>query len=427
VSFWLVLLNALLFEAISARHDPVRLRRHAVAWVAIFGFVNLYNGVRWFRGIAPLGYQEVAVIQPNIPQKIKWDDHYARQILDHMFTLNAAAATNSTNLVVWPETAIPYHIDESKGFQLMQMGTLPQGNTYVLTGRKLMLDELQRCNYAQNTVRAYIHAVEDFSRYFHRSPDRLGPEQIREYQVHLFRDCKLSPGTIEGRTAALRFLFVKTLRRPYLSGHIPFPKRQRRMPTVLSQEEVARLIASAQNLMHRTMLMLLYPTGLRRAELCHLKVCDIDSERMVIHVRQGKGGRDRDVLLTPKLLDTLREYWRWMKPKTYLFPGTVNNWRADVPITEKIVWKAVAEAAKHAGVSKHVSPHTLRHSFATHMLEAGADLRTIQILLGHAKLADTTVYLHLSRRHLQAVPSPLEAIEVSGPDQVKRSRRLVKR
>ena len=293
--------------------------------------------------------------------------------------------------------------------------------------RKLMLDELQRRNYAQNTVRAYIHAIEDFAKYFHRSPDRLGPEHIREYQVHLFRDCKLSPGTIEGRTAALRFLFVKTLRRPYLPDHIPFPKRQRRMPTVLSPEEVSRLIASAQNLLHRTMLMMLYATGLRRAELCHLKVCDIDSERMVIHVRQGKGSRDRDVLLTPKLLDTLREYWRWMKPKTYLFPGTVNNWRADVPITEKIVWKAVAEAAKHAGLSKHVSPHTLRHSFATHMLEAGADLRTIQVLLGHAKLADTTVYLHLSRRHLQAVPSPLETIEVSSPDQVKRSRRLIKR
>jgi integrase/recombinase XerD len=293
--------------------------------------------------------------------------------------------------------------------------------------RKLILDELQRRNYAQNTVRAYIHAIEDFAKYFHRSPDRLGPEHIRRYQVHLFRDCKLSPGTIEGRTAALRFLFVKTLRRPYLPDHIPFPKRQRRLPTVLSQEEVSRLIASAQNLMHRTMVMMLYATGLRRAELCHLKFADIDSERMVIHVRQGKGGRDRDVLLTPKLLDTLREYWRWMKPKTYLFPGTVNNWRADVPITEKIVWTAVAKAAKHAGITKHVSPHTLRHSFATHMLEAGADLRTIQVLLGHAKLADTTVYLHLSRRHLQAVPSPLEAIDVSSPEQVKRSRRLIKR
>ena len=287
--------------------------------------------------------------------------------------------------------------------------------------RKLMLDELQRRNYAQNTVRAYIHAVEDFAKYFRRSPDRLGPGHIREYQVHLFRDCKLSPGTIAGRTAALRFLFVKTLRRRYLPDHIPFPKRQRRLPIVLSQEAVARLIASARNLMHRTMLMTLYATGLRRAELCHLKVSDIDSERMVIHVRQGKGGRDRDVLLTPQLLQTLREYWRWMKPRTYLFPGTVNNWRADVPITEKIVWTAVAEAAKHADITKHVSPHTLRHSFATHMLEAGADLRTIQILLGHAKIGDTALYLHLSRRHLQAVASPLEAIEVSSPDEVKRS------
>ena len=293
--------------------------------------------------------------------------------------------------------------------------------------RQMMLDELQRRNYAQNTVRAYIHAVEDFAKYFRRSPDRLGPGHIREYQVHLFRDCKLSPGTIAGRTAALRFLFVKTLRRRYLPDHIPFPKRQRRLPIVLSQEAVARLIASARNLMHRTMLMTLYATGLRRAELCHLKVSDIDSERMVIHVRQGKGGRDRDVLLTPQLLQTLREYWRWMKPRTYLFPGTVNNWRADVPITEKIVWTAVAEAAKHADITKHVSPHTLRHSFATHMLEAGADLRTIQILLGHAKIGDTALYLHLSRRHLQAVASPLEAIEVSSPDEVKRSRRLRKR
>jgi site-specific recombinase XerD len=179
--------------------------------------------------------------------------------------------------------------------------------------------------------------------------------------------------------------------------------------------------------MHRTMLMTLYATGLRRAELCHLKVTDIDSERMVIHVHQGKGSRDRDVLLTPKLLDTLREYWRWMKPKTYLFPGMVNNWRADVPITEKIVWDAVAHAAKQAGIKKHVSPHTLRHSFATHMLEAGADLRTIQVLLGHSKLEHTTVYLHLSRRHLQAIPSPLEAIEVSRPDEMKRSRRRMKR
>jgi site-specific recombinase XerD len=268
--------------------------------------------------------------------------------------------------------------------------------------------------------------VEDFAKYFHRSPERLGPSHIREYQVHLFRDRKLSARTIQSRCSALRFLFVKTLRRPYLPDEIPFPKCPRKLATVLSLEEVARLIDSARNLMHRTMLMILYATGLRRSELCHLKVSDIDSERMVIHVH-GKGSHERDVLLTPKLLETLREYWRWMKPKTFLFPGTVKNWRADVPITEKIVWDAVAHAVKHAGIKKRVSPHTLRHCFATHMLEAGADLRTIQVLLGHSKLEHTTVYLHLSRRHLQAIPSPLEAIEVSRPDEVKRSRRLMKR
>jgi site-specific recombinase XerD len=290
-----------------------------------------------------------------------------------------------------------------------------------------MLDELQRRNYSQSTVRSYIHAIEDFAKYFHRSPERLGLEHIRQYQAYLFRERKLSPGTVEGRTAALRFFYVKTLRRPYLPDHIPLPKRQRRLPTILGQEEVARLIDCASNLMHRTMLMMLYATGLRRAEMSHLKVSDIDSKRMVIHVRQGKGGRDRDVLLTPKLLETLREYWRWMKPRTYLFPGTVKGWRADVPITEKIVWTAVSEASRRAGIAKRISPHTLRHCFATHMLEAGADLRTIQVLLGHAKIGDTALYLHLSRRHLQAIPSPLEAIEVSSSDGVKRSRRKMKR
>ena len=293
--------------------------------------------------------------------------------------------------------------------------------------RKMMLDELQRRNYAQSTVRSYIKAIEDFARYFGKSPERLGPEHIRQYQVHLFRDRKLAAGTVEGRAAALRFLFVKTLHRPYLPDQIPFPKRARRLPTVLSPDEVALLIDSAKNLMHRAILMTLYATGLRRAELCRLKVADIDSGRMLIHVREGKGGRDRDVLLSDKLLETLREYWRWMKPKVWLFPGMVNNWRANVPIDTKVVWEAVRAAKERAGIIKRVSPHTLRHSFATHMLEAGADLRTIQVLLGHAKLADTTVYLHLSRRHLQAVASPLEALDLSNSGEAKLSRKRQKR
>jgi site-specific recombinase XerD len=293
--------------------------------------------------------------------------------------------------------------------------------------RKKMLDELQRRNYSQSTIRSYTKTIERFAEHFDRRPDQLGPDQIREYQVHLFRDLKLSAGTVEQQGAALRFFFVKTLRRAYLPEHIPFPKRARPLPTILSQEEVTRLIEGADNLMHRAMLMTLYSTGLRRAELCHLKVADVDSSRMVIHVHRGKGGRDRDVLLSPNLLETLREYWRWMRPKTYLFPGMVNNWRADVPITEKMVWGAVREAAQRAGIKKRVSPHTLRHTFATHMLEAGADLRTIQVLLGHAKLADTTLYLHLSRRHLQAVASPLDSIQLSKPDGVARSRKRVKK
>lgn len=293
--------------------------------------------------------------------------------------------------------------------------------------RKMMLEELQRRNYSKATVRTYLMAVRQFAEYFHRSPDRLGPDHIRRFQSYLLQEKKLSPRSIVQRVSALRFLFVKTLKRHSMLEHLPFPKAPRRLPTVLSQDEVGRLIDSASNLLHRTMLMTLYSTGMRRAELCRLQVRDIDSERNLIHIRAGKGGRDRDVPLSPKLLETLREYWRWMKPKTWLFPGTVKNWRADVPISDKIPWHACREAAQRAGIQKRVSPHTLRHSWATHLLEAGADLRTIQVLLGHAKLEHTIVYLHLSQKHLTAVANPLEAISVSSPDNSKRSRKLQKR
>ncbi len=289
--------------------------------------------------------------------------------------------------------------------------------------RKRMLEELQRRNYSPSTVRAYLYAVEEFARYFGKSPDKLNQEQLRQYQLHLLHDRKLTIGTIVGRIAALRFFFVRVLRRPYRQIDLIYPKRPERLPTVLSQEEVAQLLDSANNLLDYAMLMTLYATGMRRAELIRLKIEDIDSQRMIIHIRQGKGNRDRDVPLTPKLLKTLREYWRWMKPKTYLFPGMVHNWRADKPITPKCVWLAVQDAAKRAGIKKRVSPHTLRHSWATHLLENGADLRAIQMLLGHVDLETTAVYLHLSRRHLQAVVNPVETMPVSVLDTVKRSRR----
>jgi len=293
--------------------------------------------------------------------------------------------------------------------------------------RQKMLEELRRRNYSHRTAKAYIRIVREFAEYFHQPPDKLGPEQIRQYQAHLFQAKKLAPATVSQYVSALRFLFVKTLRRHFLAEHIPFPKAHKRLPAVLSPEEVARLIDSARNLYHRTLLMTLYSTAMRRAELCRLKVRDIDSQRMMIRINQGKGRRDRDVPLSPKLLDTLRVYWRWMQPTTYLFPGTVKRVRADVPISVNSVWLACRQAAQSAGISKRISPHSLRHSCASHLLEAGADLRTIQVLLGHSRLEHTLVYLHLSTKHLQAVPNPLDQLHISNLDNVKRSRRLKKK
>jgi integrase/recombinase XerD len=293
--------------------------------------------------------------------------------------------------------------------------------------RKLMLEELQRRNYSQTTVTGYIRTVADFAKYFQRPPDQLGPDEIRSYQLHLLKDRKQGPRTVGTQTAALRFFFCKTLKRNYPVEEVPYPRAPRKLPIILTQDETVRLIDSASNLFHRAMLMTLYSTGIRRAELCHLKVEDIDSVRMIIHIRHGKRNRDRDVPLSPKLLETLREYWRWMQPETYLFPGTKNGWRADKPITPKVLWEACREAAQAAGITKDVRPHLLRHSFATHLLENGADLATVQLLLGHSDLKATSIYLHLSERHLKAAGTPIDKAEFSEPKQVKRSRRLHKR
>lgn len=278
--------------------------------------------------------------------------------------------------------------------------------------RKMMLDELERRNYTQTTRRAYLCAVEQFAKHYHRPPDQLGLDHIREYQAHLFRVRKLKPATVAVRLAGLRFLFVAVLKRPWTVDDTPYPIRPQKLPTVLSQQEVAQLIESALTPVHRAVLITLYATGLRRTELTRLKVSDIDTERMVIHVISGKGRKDRDVMLSPRLLAELRQYWRGLKhkPRTWLFPGGRWHGRTEAPMTDKVVWYACEQAAKRAGIDKRVHPHTLRHSFATHLLEAGVDLRTIQLLLGHSDLKATTVYLHLSHRHLQATASPLDAL-----------------
>lgn len=291
--------------------------------------------------------------------------------------------------------------------------------------RQMVLDELQRRNYAEITIKNYLRIIDDFAGYFGQPIEKLGPNHIRAYQAHLFRDRKLASKTVRVHVAALRFVYVKTLKRHYMLDYIPFPKEERRLPLVLSQEEVSRLIEASGSLMHRAMLMTLYATGVRRTEAANLKVADIDSKRMVIHIRQGKGRRDRDIPLSPKLLDVLREYWRWMRPKTYLFPGTRNGWRADVPISPKMMWAACREAADRAGLDGRVAPHCLRHSYATHLLEAGTDLYTIQKLLGHADLRHTLVYLHLSRIHLHSAASPLDTLDIADATLVRRSRRLM--
>lgn len=289
--------------------------------------------------------------------------------------------------------------------------------------RKMMLEELQRRNYAQSTVRTYVKAVADFAKHFGKPPDQLGPEEIRRYQAYLIGERQIGVRTAATHTAAIRFFYVKTLKRPYPVEEVPYPKRPRRLPMVLSQEEAVALINAAKNLFHRAMLMALYSTGMRRAELCRLKVQDVDPQRMLIHIRQGKGGKDRNVPLSPHLLETLRAYDHWMQPETYLFPGTVHNRRADKPITSKVVWEACTEAAKRAGITKRVSPHLLRHSFATHLMENGADLLTVQALLGHTDLKHTAIYLHLSERHLKAAGTPLDKAILTPLDQVRRPRK----
>jgi site-specific recombinase XerD len=293
--------------------------------------------------------------------------------------------------------------------------------------RRVLLEELQRRNYAKTTVDCYVRAIEQLANHFKRSPDHLNQDHLRAYQAYLLRERKLEPRTVKLHVSALRFFFVKTLKRRYLLDDMPYPKVPRRLPTILTVEEVTRLIDAARTLTDRTMLMVLYSTGMRNAEMRSLHVRDIDSRSMLIHIQRGKGGRDRYVPLSAILLETLRVYWRWMKPKTWLFPGTIAGWRADKPITPKVVWDACQSAATRARIQKRVSAHVLRHSYATHLLEAGADLRTIQLLLGHVKLEHTVIYLHLSRRHLHAVANPLDTMPVSGPDTARRSRRLQKR
>jgi len=216
----------------------------------------------------------------------------------------------------------------------------------------------------QLSARRYLRFVERFAQHFGKSPDKLGPDHLRSYQAYLLKERKLCPGSVENHVAALRFFYVRTLHRHEFREFLPYPKTPRKLPEILSQEEVARLIDASTTLFQRTMLMVLYGTGMRRSELARLKVAHIDSQRLVIHVVDGKGHKDRDLPLSPTLLENLRVYWRWLKPRTYLFPSRMHR-DHEQPISDKIVWRACTQAAKKAGIRKRVSPHLVRHSWAT--------------------------------------------------------------
>ncbi|MBI4863429.1 MAG: tyrosine-type recombinase/integrase [Candidatus Riflebacteria bacterium] len=269
---------------------------------------------------------------------------------------------------------------------------------------KKMLQDLEIRNYANGTCDNYIRAVAGFSRHFNRPPDQLGPEDVRAYQVFLVKKKKVSWSWLKIVVSALRFFFTITLGREFPVRYIPYPRKEQRLPVVLSREEVARLLHAVPNPKHRVILATIYGMGLRVSEAAHLQVTDVDSQRMVLRIRQGKGRKDRYVTLSPVLLEQLRAYWKIDRPKVWLFPGA----DLDHPINKNTIGQICRAACKRAGLTKIVSPHGLRHSYATHLLEAGTNIRAIQILLGHGSLRTTQGYTHVAPATLGAIKSPLD-------------------
>ncbi len=276
--------------------------------------------------------------------------------------------------------------------------------------RQRMTEDMQLRNLGPHTQRAYLQYVSQFAGHFHRSPELLGPAEIRAFQLHLNRDRQLAASSVGVAVAALRFLYKVTLRRGWnLDDIIPTSRRPQRLPTILSPQEVADFLDAISSLKHRVILTVCYAAGLRISEAVRLRPGAIDSQRMTIRVEQGKGQKDRYVMLSPKLLDLLRSYWRAARPKEWLFPGDV----AGQPITSSAVEDVCRIVRRQGGIAKPVTPHALRHAFAVHLLESGADLRTIQLLLGHRSLNTTAKYLRLATSRICATASPLDALRAA--------------
>jgi integrase/recombinase XerD len=273
--------------------------------------------------------------------------------------------------------------------------------------RQRMTEDMRVRNLAENTQMSYVQQVSLFARHFNKSPEQLGPEDIRTYQVYLTDEKKLSPGSVLIAVAALRFLYKVSLKRDWpFDEVIPAPKKPHKLPVVLSPEEVQQFLGSVGNTKHRTILTTCYAAGLRISETVRLKPIDIDSQRMVIRVDQGKGQKDRYVMLSPKLLEILRSWWRVDGSRQWLFPS-------DIPgrhISKDAVEQACQKARRLSGIRKPITPHSLRHGFAVHLLESGTDVRTIQLLLGHRSLATTARYLRIATSKVCSTSSPLDLL-----------------
>jgi site-specific recombinase XerD len=267
-----------------------------------------------------------------------------------------------------------------------------------------MLEDMRIRNFSPHTQKQYIIYVAAFAKHFNKSPEKLGLEEIRSYQLFLLEQKRVCPATLNLAISALRFLYGVSLQKPWDIHMIPYAKKPKKLPIVLSQEEILRLFQIVRDMKYRTVLMTTYAAGLRVSEVTQLKVLDIDSDRMCIRVEQGKGRKDRYIMLSPKLLYHLRQYWKKYKPSYWLFEGRQNG---HLPISTV---QAVCKKARiDAGIKKQLTPHSLRHSFATHLLEDGTDIRTIQFLLGHRSLNSTMVYTHVVQK-IHKTRSPLDLL-----------------
>lgn len=275
--------------------------------------------------------------------------------------------------------------------------------------RERMKRDMEIRGFSPNTQQAYLHQAKALARYFGRAPDGLTLEEIHTYQLHLTRERKIASSSLAQAVAALRFFYGVTCPKDWDIEQIPYPKRKRRLPVVFNQTELLRLFDAVQNFKHRAILMTLYAAGLRVSEVVHLRISDIDSQRMMIFVNQGKGRKDRYVTLSHRLLGVLREYWKLERPGHWLFPGQDGQ----RPLTRASVHKFFKKAVLKTGLIKPITVHCMRHSYATHLLESGVDIRKIQLLLGHRSLRSTQIYTHVARKDLDGTPSPLDLLPIA--------------